>query len=65
MAASTKQANKLGDSMHTVGKGKKTTFKNLKAFTDTLLLGDLSESLDEVTDSWLRFFRPPKDLEIL
>jgi len=51
--------------MHTVGKGKKTTFKNLKAFTDTLLLGDLSESLDEVTDSWLGFFRPPKDLEIL
>ena len=37
------------------GIGKATVFKKLTVFTDTLALGDLSASLDEVTDSCLRF----------
>ena len=37
------------------GIGKATVFKKLTTFTDTLPLGDLSASLDEVRDSCLRF----------
>ena len=37
------------------GISKATVFKKLTAFIDTLALGDLSASLDEVTDSCLRF----------
>jgi len=37
------------------GIGKATVFKKLTMFTDSFPLGDLSASLDEVTDSCLRF----------
>ena len=48
-------AHALSGCDNVIGIGKATVLKRLMTFTDNLSLGDLSASLDEVTDSCLRF----------